>query len=315
MKSSLAYIDDRAARAVSERAKTPLTAVENESIRAEPVPTVHVGGFPIQDTGYHARQSELRSTENKRKLDTYHDSVQAGSAILKDLGITPLAVLPSSAWQMLCKRTGLVCLRTLSNGKAAIDDFWNHSDVAFTKKVEKRAMRVFVVVAAAGLLTIACALLATWGRYDPWIIFPGLLISALAGVIAANITSGFFLRSALRRLPHRELLALLFPTNMAGTQASVSISLPTPPEDVKSILLLATGLALKTAAEPDAIRFLEPPHKAIAKAKFEHDKLLAQQDPIVYYEHGSATFIIAQFGDFPIEKQVVDEVLGASYLP
>lgn len=39
-----------------------------------------------------------------------------------------------------------------------------------------------------------------------------------------------------------------------------------------------------------------------------------QSDPIVYVEHGSAIAIVAQYGDFPIEQQVIEKVMNSIHL-
>ena len=58
------------------------------------------------------------------------------------------------------------------------------------------------------------------------------------------------------------------------------------------------------AAVPEAIGFEKAPSTLFGE---EYDRRVAAgiYDPIVYHEHGSAVAIIAQFGDFPIEKEAV----------
>lgn len=101
-----------------------------------------------------------------------------------------------------------------------------------------------------------------------------------------------------------------------------TLVLPDPPEAVAAILCKAQKLGLKVAAVAEAISFVETPSEIVKRSNVSAKDLWAQargyadhadwvkRDPIVTAEYGSATAIIAQFGDFPIEKEVVDAVLA-----
>lgn len=117
--------------------------------------------------------------------------------------------------------------------------------------------------------------------------------------------------------------------NPAATEWIVypTVILPTPPQEIVDILVKARGLSpLKTAAVPEAIRFAETPTEIYNYAATDPKDIWARQqgyadykdwvkrDPIVYHEHGTATAIIAQFGDFPIEKKVVEIVMDSDDL-
>lgn len=72
-------------------------------------------------------------------------------------------------------------------------------------------------------------------------------------------------------------------------------------------------MALNVAAVPEAIRF----DQSISSIFFSHvieqvryEEAL-RRDPIVYVEQSPATAILAQFGDFPIERELVDRVVAA----
>lgn len=100
-----------------------------------------------------------------------------------------------------------------------------------------------------------------------------------------------------------------------------TLVLPDPPADVAATLLRAQSLTLVVAAVPEAIRFVERPSELIALAHprdaWARDQGYAdyddwvRRDPIVFVECETATAIIAQFGDFPIERETVDRAVAA----
>lgn len=125
-----------------------------------------------------------------------------------------------------------------------------------------------------------------------------------------------------------KFLKNMFPENCSvnGSDVKATLMLPDPPEDVAEILCKAQALTLTVAAVSEAIRFLEKPSELIKNAKsnpkdqwakaqgYEDYADWLKRDPIIFTEQGSATAIIAQFGDFPIEQKVVDAVVSAEGL-
>lgn len=103
-----------------------------------------------------------------------------------------------------------------------------------------------------------------------------------------------------------------------------TLVLPDPPKEVAGILLrVHEKFAIKVAAVAEAIRLAETPSElwdasghprdAWARAQgYEDYADWVKRDPIIYVEDGNVTAIIAQFGDFPIEKETVDQVVAAS---
>lgn len=115
-------------------------------------------------------------------------------------------------------------------------------------------------------------------------------------------------------------LGKLFPqnTDAANNGAEASLVLPVPPQDVVDVLLKLNraGVPMKTAAVPEAISFKESVAELrkheMARREEEARRLEAlRHDPIIYTEHGSVAAIVAQFGDFPIEQEVIDAVVKA----
>lgn len=112
---------------------------------------------------------------------------------------------------------------------------------------------------------------------------------------------------------HDGYIRTLFPNEVArGMHAHVI--LPEPPADVAATLLKVKDFGLKVAAVPAAISILETPTELFQWSKARHEeeerrREWLRNDPIIYTEHGTASAIIAQFGDFPVEQQIVDLVI------
>lgn len=124
----------------------------------------------------------------------------------------------------------------------------------------------------------------------------------------------------------KAFLNLLFPDGVAENSATrATLILPDPPADVAEILIKAQKFTLAVAAVPEAIRFAETPAELLQASSNPKDLWAQEQgyadyadwvkrDPIIFTQHGSAIAVIAQFGEFPIEKQIVDAVVSTKDL-
>jgi len=320
--SSLAYINARATSAVD--ARIPLTDEENALIEQTETPIVSVAGFPVVDTQWHDREREKRIRENGSRLALYRKDVQDVTAELAARDIVPLAVLPSSAWKRICDNAGIYRLFVNERGEVGIHDFWSSAGDRQRFEAGWSLVCLLTFVASfSAMIAVARLVTPSSHREDLALLaLPMLLISAALGTGAATAYVSRSICRFVNRASHKELLALCFPAYTDGTHPGLQkialtrarIALPEPPPEVTALLARARGLELFTAAEPDAIRFVESPTDLLNRLRKEHEERL-RADPIIYLQHGSAVAIIAQFGDFPIEQRVVDEVLGASYLP
>ncbi len=130
----------------------------------------------------------------------------------------------------------------------------------------------------------------------------------------------------LGKLAPKAFLSVLFPEGLSlGSGPQATLILPDPPTDVAEILVKAQALPLTVAAVPEAIRFAETTTEMIAASSHPKDLWAQEQgyadyadwvkrDPIIFTNHGSATAVIAQFGEFPIEQQIVDAAVASDGL-
>ena len=147
--------------------------------------------------------------------------------------------------------------------------------------------------------------------------------SSLYGAYKANVASA---KRAWNQ-DKTSFLRNMFPTGKAGMASqyhAVTLILPDPPKEVADILCRAQKHPLKVAAVAEAISFAEAIGDIIDQSSYTEKDLWARnlgyedyadwvkRDPIVFTEFGPATAIIAQFGEFPIEKAIVDSVVKAN---
>jgi hypothetical protein len=114
----------------------------------------------------------------------------------------------------------------------------------------------------------------------------------------------------LRRLfPNGESVSPSF-----GYPATLVMSIP--PADVAETLLKAKDLDLWVATVAEAVSFKETPSELYRHVRSMEEAVakMLRDDPIIYFERGCAVAVLAQFGDFPIELQVVNRILSAEQL-
>lgn len=276
MKTSLAYIDDVMDRTIEAEVSVP-SIPQKDRAEAKAKANKSIAGFHLHDEAAERKMLDEKIEKRRQVLETFRTEREMIRIKLGDVGVIPLAVLPSSAWLEICKRAGLIRLVTDKWGKVRI------------------ARSVFHE-------------------------FQGV-----KGKLLGNITPEQQIEHYAKH-NWAELMGKFFPN---GEQPSgdgpvitwnhATLVMPVPPDDVAQVLLKAQNFPLQVATVADAIGFKESMGQLLKaeQAKIEEEiryREWLRNDPIVYTEEGSATAIIAQFGDFPIEKDVVDFVVASDHL-
>lgn len=284
----LAYIDERANSAVSKELESP-TIGEKSRAEIKAKSLKHIAGFEIQDEEAEKKLLDEMIASQRKLLETFVSDRKKVRDSLQTLGVTPLAVLPTVAWTEICQQTKLFRFQPDKNGMVGVN---RHN--------------LNTGLPAARPATLVDKVLERKPRNGT--------PEELAEAFAKDDWEGFLL--------------LCFP-NYSDSQSNdltTKLVLPTPPADVAAILLKAQSRALKVAAVPEAVRLGDSPGALAAKARYtardnwaraqgyEDYADWVKRDPIVYTEQGTATAIIAQFGEFPIEKMVVDMVVDSDKL-
>jgi hypothetical protein len=278
------YIDKCVDTAVLERdgAKNDISPMKRQAIKEQSRRSV--AGFRVADEEMEKRLLDEQIKAQRAALDKFIFDRRVMRDTLDKAGISPLTILPRQAWDNICKQTHLFRLNPNNRGKVAIArGCWEgRVSGSFTKPISKWTEEAF-----------------EWAQTVPEVWRELLYKMWPYGVAesAQAVNGGSFYQSSLQE---------------------VTILLPTPPDDVVEILLKADkgSIPVKVAAVAEAIGFKERlvtlkdgavKHYADEDARIKR----LMEEPFIYSEHESATAILAQFGEFPIEKAVVDAVVAA----
>lgn len=344
MKSNLAYIGEAAHVAVAKEAQDPqvpasaLALAEKQGIRM-------VASFPVADPVARQKVIDDSLAARRNRLDTYAKDTEAAGAKLSKLGITPLAFVPKSAWDRLCSEAGLYRLNPDPEGMVSLH-------ISDHVRLLGRVAVVGTIFAATALVVAVIATIAGIVGFGPAIILVAALmvLYALSGAVIGGMILGLtpgqvfvgpfiwllvlvtrVLGAGYNLLPRSVILGSFFPNgveskggNWRGDSTKTRLMLPPAPKEVSDVLARTYGLSLMVATMGEAIGFSESPGKIVGDkvldvAKSSREEISrrwarAFADPIIYFEQGSAVAVIAQFGDFPIEQQLVDRVMNSEHL-
>ncbi len=164
------------------------------------------------------------------------------------------------------------------------------------------AFVMFVTCIGAALLAptaVAYSPFILLAGFVPGFLLLGLLVSRPGESLRESLVS-LVGKCVLRILPHQKLVRVLFPDGVDGGTTAISVQFPKPPSDVAEVLKKAgdMNLYVSVAADPAAITL-------------NRDEIVRRiqdfaADPVIYVVSGDMVAILAQFGDFPDEKDVVE---------
>ena len=335
-RTNLAYIDTAADAALKREMEDPsISAAVRE--RASGAKLKVVAGFPVDDEAAPQQVLEHAQLQRKAVVERYFRHRAEVADKLEELGIKPLGILPKAAWQRICTESGLIRLNPDAQGDIAVSSGVLKDLDEKSFDVMRRTRRVLYVL--AGICCLAGGLRDFFFLGEPLrhcIVASIVVFVLLQCFIALFWMVDFIPRWAIVRWhvrnfdnkPWKEVIKEFFPECVSyeinHLDCVARLMLPQPPADVLGVLLKAKFLELKVAAVAEAISFLESPSEILRKG---HDRIIKDRmerrrqairdflnDPIVYHEHGSAVAIISQFGDFPIEQQIVDRVVNSEHL-
>lgn len=298
MKTSLAYIDQLA----SERATSELMPKSRTELQL-------IGGFHIPvEVDY----------EPRFRVDSYRSTAEDLRSGLSRVGVTPLAVLPRAWWDEMVQQSKLISLPG------------DQTNLLLPIEAVAKRLEVFSTLTTAAFYgSVSGVALALSGGVDSPLDMLGCLVTGLVVGLVTSLFKGWFSLPFTTLLAHLALgrgssplewlLELRERGGLREPSEAVPFRLPTPPEEVVETLLRLrnyqskSGVPVSFAASPDAFIF-DPPlvTRVVQKVQRPLRARMREReaaDPIVYVSYGSAVAIVAQFGDFPIEKELVDRVM------
>jgi hypothetical protein len=276
-----------------------------------------VGGFvvkPISASEHAVEQLDRSKTE---ALKYYRKNCDDLDLQLANRGVQPLCFVPARAWDAICKRSGLYQLIYNHDGRGACANLH-----ALNTAIDVRGWpgTLFMWTFAAALIAVLAEFgtpVTSWLVQHSWDIawsWVSLLVVAF-GLWTVGSTLGYVLSSTwqtkrnLARLSPEKLIDILF--GYGEKNGFVDVKLPEPPADVADVLWRFGG-SVEVACVGDAIEFERVGLYDSIVAHRAYMRELAH-DPIVYVRNQSAVAIIAQWGEFPIERAVVEECMRTAW--
>jgi len=340
-RTNLAYINTAVGAVLEKEVQTPTLTTEAAARAAKARDIKLVAGLVVADDSAAAanRIREEALDARRAKIGQFERDRQEVIEKLSKLGVAPRAVAPLAVWERLCDMHDLYRLSPDTNGRVFVQD-----GKALIARLEKWSL-VYSVALWLGAGIVAwtlCWKLNLLLRADDWglatwiaLICAGVLTWGFAVLSDGNGVVGLTYRAlvggllrAYRFVPRRTLLRQYFPKRTSAVMQyssapRVTVILPNPPEEVAARLLKVHALALEVAAVPEAIGFLETPAQVYREdLRASHDAYEEQmrarrellRDPIITHRHGKAVAIIDQYGDFPMEKKIVDQCVYSEFL-
>lgn len=299
-----------------------------------PQRTRTVAGLKVVSNAARDAEVDPNSAKMTDKLLRYRADRELVIGKLKRVGVEPIAVLPLTAWERICDSTGLY--RFKPNGDqvrvSASNLFKQAEDYARAKAADhhgKFILAAWGVWVAAEVVLFALGWFAAWQFFIPFglgifpvglfmtIMFDGPMDKKPRDIEAARIRE-----LVAEHEKNGTLIKELWPDLKEPAKGeNIRIALPEPPADVQERLIAAerARLPLNIAVVGDAIAFKEPVADVLVgiRGKYwdEVERLEAlNRDPIAYVIEGTAVAIIDQYGEFPIEKEVMNKVINSEHL-
>lgn len=253
----------------------------------------------------------------------------------KRIGIEPLAVLPAKTWDAVAKRYELYRFTPTGNQVLASFNVLHHmidEEVRrlASEEVPRMRKRSWLHAGAAAALTASGAALGNYlGYLTPlayaWLILP----IVMKGIGACYISEYRNSRDAKNKhgaaaaknvvasvLADGGMHKLLWPHGTEEEKGElVEIQLPNPPAEVQEQVarLEQAHMKIGVAADKAAIGISGD---ALSKALYGSwvAQLPQLKDPIVFVQEGNAVAIIAQYGDFEVERAAIQEIVSVEHL-
>lgn len=289
--------------------------------------------------GFRFREVTETLSENAK---TYAKDREALRGRLSKIGVEPLAMVPLAWWNDVLKKSDLVVTDASDRGMVGFT-----SQTAREIVTAAKSFMAFSFLASMILAFVGTASLSYFAGGNPLFVGqqPAMILGLLTTMgfgIALGIVS-FLLKKVFFRIAVAFVIAsygrnLIRDKMKFGDVGNCVCDylLPTPTPEAAEVLTKlnnntrhgkaswdSNGSLFYTneigiAAIPEAFSLSVSPVQMVcdweadrAIRDAEARALAARLDPIVYVTSGKAVAIVAQFGDFPIEKEIVDQAVQA----
>ena len=327
-------------RAVQASVALELGEEHDERIFAElgiaPKRTRLIAGVEVVSNASRDARVHEESAKMVERLLRYSADRQLVVSKLKRVGVEPIAVLPVTAWEYICNKFGLY--RFAPDGDVVL------CDDRIIKEENKRvqnalSLKVFGIVPGLIMSFMIGPIIMIVGQATPSdlllvqigkiIEVSGVLLFFGSVILTKSVTMSRKTIESIRKkvVEHEEnstLVKELWPEFVEPNEGVViHIAFPEPPAKVQERLVAVerTRLPLHFAVVPEAIMFKESVADAFINAGNRtwtkvkvNGQIQLNRDPIAYVVEGTAVAIIDQYGQFPIEIEVMREVINSDHL-
>ncbi|KND51792.1 MAG: hypothetical protein ABA06_00830 [Parcubacteria bacterium C7867-001] len=340
--TNLAYINEAVGKAVEKQIADPTPFVDTANAHRR------IAGIKVYDGAVVERATET----HRQALRAYQADEAAIKQKLETAGVSYLTVVPTTSWDAITKAAGLFRFEPNEHSAVRADTALLDQVVDDAKDAMENHAAIAGLIGAAAGVAVGIFLthyLAHW--FMIWTVIDCVILAIVVGGLVGGIVNsmnfdGETQRPDVAKKFEYELLKRRMPKDPdarakalwpnlvepTGMSVSMKIELPEAPEDAQTNLLKAheAKFKLTTYVVGGAIRLIDDPIRAFLDTrKGAYDKMKADAhaererrrieresgwDPIVVTRHGSATAIIVQYGDFPIEQEVVDRVMNSKQL-
>lgn len=322
-------------QSVKERFSDIQSALDVMLAKEEACPTLtkpimkNIAGFEIVDPD--ANQKAIK--DRVAKIQNYAINKSEMLKRVREAGVEPLATLPTTAWNAICQKSELYQLSP-AGGKIRINlSVLDNKIQDYVQILEVCSAVALLFGSAIGTdLALNFYLVSDWHHMTAWQIvgslviglFPGILVALMAGFLfiggMGDMFSSLYHKWAVKRYLNSEsMMKSLLKDNGSGGW-EVGVKLPDPPAEIQTILTAINksyNLSLKVAAVADAITLDKRDLASKLRKNFEMEmerRRQIQADPILYVEGSGVVVIVGQFGDFPIEKDIVKKLSMAEVI-
>ncbi len=294
-----------------------------------------VAGLKVISNAARDAEVDPKAATMTDKLLRYRADRELVIGKLKRVDVEPIAVLPLTAWERICDSTGL--FRFKPNGdqvRISASNLFKQAEEYARRKAKERHHRFLKTYLATWLaLIVGCGLLG-YNVHPGWYV-PMAVIGLFGfGIFISSVDDGP-MNSKPRDIEAARIRELVTEHEKNGTLikelwpdlkepskgADIRISLPEPPAEVQERLIAAerARLPLNIAVVGDAIAFKEPVADVLVGIRGKYwDEVERREaldrDPIAYVIEGTAVAIIDQYGEFPIEREVMNRVINSEHL-
>ncbi len=271
-------------------------------------------GFPMKNAG------EMKHFLKQMELVADHAS--KASRFCTEIGITPLAILPTSAWKESCLKADLFTLRPTKDSmvRVSLEELSANISAATSKKEvsEKRSWFSFSEKEVATELKVRLqalqeeevAIRKYFAESDHWKIAQDLLPGYTELVHGGHTTKVLFPAppAEVGKVLHR----LAGKVDLSVTLQCEALSFPELEPDLLAGIKERVAIAKRQAQEAIMAIRAKAEQERLERQRLEQLKRQQELEPIITFVIGEVTVLAAQYGPWVIEQCVIEDCITRS---